>query len=174
MTAIIRPSSRRTSRGSHIHVRPTQRARRLRWKLHRDGKQQDTDGSGVGDRAFDAHSRGRDALEQNHTEGAMVSLMTSLAEKWGRNSTAAQAMVVSDIAYSAPDATSSTSPKGTRPPYRVRSRSWVWVPTTRSSKKAPTTSSLAPSATPTSAGYSSSLGLSRWCSTSITPPSSCR
>lgn len=44
-------------------------------------------------------------LEQNHIEGAMVSLMTSLAEKWGRNATAAQAMVVSDIAYSAPDAT---------------------------------------------------------------------
>ncbi len=43
-------------------------------------------------------------LEQNHTAGAMVSLMTSLAQKWGRNATAAQAMVVSDIAYSAPDA----------------------------------------------------------------------
>jgi membrane-bound serine protease (ClpP class) len=43
-------------------------------------------------------------LEQNHTEDAMISLMVSLAEKWGRNSTAAQAMVVSDVAYSAADA----------------------------------------------------------------------
>lgn len=43
-------------------------------------------------------------LEQNHTEDAMISLMVSLAEKWGRNSTAAQAMVVSDVAYSAGDA----------------------------------------------------------------------
>ena len=47
---------------------------------------------------------GGTALEQNHTEDAMLSLMVSLAEKWGRNSTAAQAMVVSDIAYSATDA----------------------------------------------------------------------
>jgi membrane-bound serine protease (ClpP class) len=43
-------------------------------------------------------------LEQNHTEGAMVSLMVSLADKWGRNSTAAQSMVYSDLAYSAADA----------------------------------------------------------------------
>ena len=43
-------------------------------------------------------------LEQNHTEGAMLSLMVSLAEKWGRNSTAAQAMVLSDVAYSSADA----------------------------------------------------------------------
>jgi len=47
---------------------------------------------------------GGTALEQNHTEDAMISLMVSLAEKWGRNSTAAQAMVVSDVAYSAADA----------------------------------------------------------------------
>jgi membrane-bound serine protease (ClpP class) len=47
---------------------------------------------------------GGTALEQNHTEDAMISLMVSLAEKWGRNSTAAQAMVVSDVAYSAVDA----------------------------------------------------------------------
>lgn len=47
---------------------------------------------------------GGSALQQNHTEDAMVSLMVSLAEKWGRNSTAAQAMVVSDIAYSAAEA----------------------------------------------------------------------
>jgi membrane-bound serine protease (ClpP class) len=47
---------------------------------------------------------GGTALEQNHTEDAMISLMVSLAEKWGRNSTAAQTMVVSDIAYSAADA----------------------------------------------------------------------
>jgi len=44
---------------------------------------------------------GGTALEQNHTEDAMVSLMVSLAETWGRNTTAAQAMVVSDVAYSA-------------------------------------------------------------------------
>ncbi len=43
-------------------------------------------------------------LEQNHTAGAMLSLMTSLAEKWGRNTTAAHAMVLSDVAYSAADA----------------------------------------------------------------------
>jgi membrane-bound serine protease (ClpP class) len=43
-------------------------------------------------------------LEQNHTAGAMLSLMTSLAEKWGRNATAARAMVLSDVAYSAADA----------------------------------------------------------------------
>ncbi|HUI00933.1 MAG TPA: NfeD family protein [Nitrososphaerales archaeon] len=43
-------------------------------------------------------------LEQNHTEGAMLSLMASLAEKWGRNATAAQTMVLADTAYSASDA----------------------------------------------------------------------
>ncbi len=47
---------------------------------------------------------GGTALDQNHTEGAMLSLMASLAEKWGRNATAAQAMVLSDVAYSAADA----------------------------------------------------------------------
>ncbi len=47
---------------------------------------------------------GGTALEQNHTEGAMISLMVSLAEKWGRNSTAAQSMVYSDVAFSAADA----------------------------------------------------------------------
>jgi len=47
---------------------------------------------------------GGTALEQNHTEDAMLSLMVSLANTWGRNSSAAQAMVVSDIAYSAADA----------------------------------------------------------------------
>lgn len=47
---------------------------------------------------------GGSQLEQNHTASAMVSLMKSLAEKWGRNATAAKAMVVSDIAYSARDA----------------------------------------------------------------------
>jgi len=43
---------------------------------------------------------GGTALEQNHTEDAMVSLMVSLADKWGRNATAAQSMVTSDIAFS--------------------------------------------------------------------------
>jgi membrane-bound serine protease (ClpP class) len=47
---------------------------------------------------------GGTGLEQNHTEGAMLSLMASLAEKWGRNATAAQTMVLSDVAYSAADA----------------------------------------------------------------------
>ena len=47
---------------------------------------------------------GGTALDQNHTEDAMLSLMVSLAETWGRNTTAAQAMVVSDTAYSASDA----------------------------------------------------------------------
>lgn len=47
---------------------------------------------------------GGTALDQNHTEDAMLSLMVSLAETWGRNTTAAQAMVVSDAAYSAADA----------------------------------------------------------------------
>jgi len=47
---------------------------------------------------------GGTALEQNHTEDAMISLMVSLAEKWGRNSTAAQSMVVSDVAFSAAQA----------------------------------------------------------------------
>jgi len=47
---------------------------------------------------------GGSPLEQNHTAGAMISLMTSLAEKWGRNATAARAMVVSDVAYSSDEA----------------------------------------------------------------------
>ena len=47
---------------------------------------------------------GGTSLEQNHTEGAMLSLMASLAEKWGRNATAAQSMVLSDTAFSSADA----------------------------------------------------------------------
>ncbi|MDA4116071.1 MAG: nodulation protein NfeD [Thaumarchaeota archaeon] len=47
---------------------------------------------------------GGTTLDQNHTEDAMLSLMVSLAQMWGRNATAAQAMVLSDIAYSAADA----------------------------------------------------------------------
>ncbi len=47
---------------------------------------------------------GGTSLEQNHTEGAMESLMASLAQKWNRNTTAATNMVSSDIAYSAADA----------------------------------------------------------------------
>lgn len=43
---------------------------------------------------------GGTSLEQNHTAGAMLSLMTSLAEAHGRNTTAAFQMVVNDIAYS--------------------------------------------------------------------------
>jgi membrane-bound serine protease (ClpP class) len=49
---------------------------------------------------------GGTALEQNHTEDAMISLMQGLAEKWGRNPNATATMVISDIAYSANDAVS--------------------------------------------------------------------
>jgi membrane-bound serine protease (ClpP class) len=47
---------------------------------------------------------GGTALEQNHTQGAMLALMTSLAQEWGRNTTAASEMVQADQAYSALDA----------------------------------------------------------------------
>jgi membrane-bound serine protease (ClpP class) len=40
-------------------------------------------------------------LEQNHTQAAMLGLMVSLADKWGRNSTAAYNMVQEDQAFSA-------------------------------------------------------------------------
>jgi len=43
-------------------------------------------------------------LEQNHTQAAMLSLMMSLAEEWGRNSTAAYNMVQQDEAFSANEA----------------------------------------------------------------------
>jgi membrane-bound serine protease (ClpP class) len=43
-------------------------------------------------------------LEQNHTQAAMLNLMTSLAEKWGRNTTAIFNMVQADQAFSANDA----------------------------------------------------------------------
>jgi len=43
-------------------------------------------------------------LEQNHTQAAMLSLLTSLAEEWGRNSTAASDMVQQDVALSANEA----------------------------------------------------------------------
>jgi membrane-bound serine protease (ClpP class) len=43
---------------------------------------------------------GGTSLEQNHTAGAMLKLMTSLASKEGRNVTAASQMVINDIAYS--------------------------------------------------------------------------
>ncbi len=47
---------------------------------------------------------GGSALEQNHTQAAMLKLMVSLAEKWGRNSTAAYSMVQGDVAFSAIEA----------------------------------------------------------------------
>lgn len=47
---------------------------------------------------------GGSALQQNHTAGAMLTLMTSLAEEHGRNITAATQMVAYDIAYSYSDA----------------------------------------------------------------------
>lgn len=43
-------------------------------------------------------------LEQNHTQAAMLDYMTSLAEKWGRNTTAVYDMVQYDQAYSASEA----------------------------------------------------------------------
>jgi membrane-bound serine protease (ClpP class) len=47
---------------------------------------------------------GGSALEQNHTQAAMLSEMQSLAEKWGRNSTAVYQMVQNDKAFSAQEA----------------------------------------------------------------------
>jgi membrane-bound serine protease (ClpP class) len=39
-------------------------------------------------------------LEQNHTQNAMLSLLVGLAEKWGRNTTAAALMVETNLAFS--------------------------------------------------------------------------
>ena len=47
---------------------------------------------------------GGSALQQNHTEDAMLSLMQSLAQEHGRNQTAVTQMVLYDIAYSYSDA----------------------------------------------------------------------
>ncbi len=47
---------------------------------------------------------GGSALEQNHTQAAMLDYMTSLAERWGRNTTAVYDMVQYDQAFSANDA----------------------------------------------------------------------
>lgn len=47
---------------------------------------------------------GGTALEQNHTQAAMLSEMVSLADKWGRNSTAATDMVQNDEAFTASQA----------------------------------------------------------------------
>lgn len=44
------------------------------------------------------------SLQQNHTEDAMIKLMVSLANQWGRNATAAYYMVYGDRAYSATQA----------------------------------------------------------------------
>ncbi len=44
---------------------------------------------------------GGTALEQNHTQAAMLSLLTSLAENWGRNTTAVYVMVQSNQAFTA-------------------------------------------------------------------------
>jgi membrane-bound serine protease (ClpP class) len=44
---------------------------------------------------------GGTALEQNHTQAAMLDYMTSLAEKWGRNTTAIFYMVQTNEAFSA-------------------------------------------------------------------------
>jgi len=42
--------------------------------------------------------------EQEHTQAAMLSLLVGLAQKWGRNSTAAYNMVQNDVAYSTDEA----------------------------------------------------------------------
>ena len=47
---------------------------------------------------------GGSSLEQNHTQAAMLDYMTSLAERWGRNTTAIYDMVQYDQAFSANDA----------------------------------------------------------------------
>jgi membrane-bound serine protease (ClpP class) len=47
---------------------------------------------------------GGTALEQNHTQAAMLDYMTSLAENWGRNTTAVFYMVQADEAFSANEA----------------------------------------------------------------------
>jgi membrane-bound serine protease (ClpP class) len=47
---------------------------------------------------------GGSALEQNHTQAAMLDYMMSLAERWGRNTTAIYDMVQYDQAFSANDA----------------------------------------------------------------------
>jgi membrane-bound serine protease (ClpP class) len=47
---------------------------------------------------------GGSALEQNHTQAAMLDYMTSLAQGWGRNTTAIYDMVQYDQAFSANDA----------------------------------------------------------------------
>jgi membrane-bound serine protease (ClpP class) len=47
---------------------------------------------------------GGSALEQNHTQAAMLDYMTSLAQKWGRNTTAVYDMVQYNEAFSANEA----------------------------------------------------------------------
>jgi membrane-bound serine protease (ClpP class) len=47
---------------------------------------------------------GGTSLEQNHTQSAMLQLMVSLAQEWGRNTTAAYNMVQDDQAFSADEA----------------------------------------------------------------------
>ncbi len=47
---------------------------------------------------------GGTALEQNHTQAAMLDYLTSLAENWGRNTTAVFYMVQSDQAFSSNEA----------------------------------------------------------------------
>jgi len=47
---------------------------------------------------------GGSALEQNHTQAAMLDYLTALAEQWGRNTTAVYYMVQGDQAFSASEA----------------------------------------------------------------------
>jgi membrane-bound serine protease (ClpP class) len=56
---------------------------------------------------------GGTALEQNHTEDAMILLMQSLAANWGRNQTAVFNMVYADQAFSANGAVANHVVEGT-------------------------------------------------------------
>ena len=56
---------------------------------------------------------GGTALEQNHTEDAMLETMQSLAQNWGRNQTAVYNMVIYDLAFSANDAVVNNVADGT-------------------------------------------------------------
>jgi membrane-bound serine protease (ClpP class) len=56
---------------------------------------------------------GGTALEQNHTEDAMISLMQGLAAKWGRNQTAVFNMVYADQAFSTSQAVANHVVDGT-------------------------------------------------------------
>ena len=68
---------------------------------------------------------GGTALEQNHTQAAMLSLLTSLAENWGRNTTAVYDMVQSNQAFSAKEAVAFMLPMAQQIRYPTLSINWV-------------------------------------------------